>query len=118
MRLVPQPNHLRWLSKEDQAYWRGYFEGIASAKIQIGRRHTTINIDAHIKDALTGMDIYQRFYLSKGFRAHDKAAIAKGLKGLTKDRKHRLLGDLKNILRLMQSGHAYIHGGATYRGAK
>lgn len=45
MKIVPKPDQLKWLSKEDQAYWRGYF----AARMQYDHRWRA---DLSIKAAL------------------------------------------------------------------
>lgn len=38
MRLIPKRHELRYLSAEDQAYWKGYFQGVADEAVRAERR--------------------------------------------------------------------------------
>ncbi len=38
MKLIPNKHQLQYLSAEDQAYWKGYFQGLVDAAVRAERR--------------------------------------------------------------------------------
>lgn len=68
MRLIPKQHQLKYLSAEDRAYWKGYFQGFADSTAQSESRFKLLSpmswdelLKATQGMSAQGMSIFEKF---------------------------------------------------------